>query len=148
MRAGNEKTRRRCADQEAQVDDVIKAMGRWVMGWGVVRSVCVLAAVGRLAATAGPAAAQPKLKPVGFAMPTTPPNLVHIPVWVAQDTGIFAKYGIEVKIFTFEGGPSALRALIGGGGQINVAAPGIPPFVAALAQGAELKAIGTYAVRH
>ena len=123
-------------------------MGRWVMGRGVVRSICVLAAVGLLAVTAGPGAAQPKLKPVGFAMPTTPPNLVHIPVWVAQDTGIFAKYGIEAKIFTFEGGPSALRALIGGGGQINVAAPGIPPFVAALAQGSELKAIGTYAVRH
>ena len=41
-----------------------------------------------------------------------------------------------------------MRAFIGGGGQITVAAPGIPPFVSALAQGAELKATGTYAVRH
>jgi len=112
------------------------------------RSICALAAVVFLAVTVGSGAAQPKLKIVGFAMPTTPPNLVHIPVWVAQETGIFAKYGIDAKIFTFEGGPSALRALIGGGGQITVAAPGIPPFVAALSQGAELKAIGTYAVRH
>jgi len=118
------------------------------MGRGVVRSICALAAVACLAVTAGSGAAQQKLKIVGFAMPTTPPNLVHIPVWVAQETGIFAKYGIDAKIFTFEGGPSALRALIGGGGQINVAAPGIPPFVAALSQGSELKAIGTYAVRH
>jgi ABC-type nitrate/sulfonate/bicarbonate transport system substrate-binding protein len=92
--------------------------------------------------------AQPKMQVIGFAMPTTPPNLVHIPVWVAQETGLFAKYGIDAKIFTFEGGPSALRALIGGGGQIAVAAPGIPPFVSALAQGSELKAIGSYAVRH
>ena len=118
------------------------------MGRRVVRSICALAAVAFLAVTVGSGAAQQKLKIVGFAMPTTPPNLVHIPVWVAQETGIFAKYGIDAKIFTFEGGPSALRALIGGGGQINVAAPGIPPFVAALSQGSELKAIGTYAVRH
>jgi NitT/TauT family transport system substrate-binding protein len=106
-------------------------------------AVAVLVAGAALSGTA-----QPKVKTVGFAMPTTPPNLVHIPVWVAQDTGIFAKYGIDAKIFTFEGGPAALRALIGGGGQITVAAPGIPPFVAALAQGAELKAIGTYAMQH
>src|SRR2546426_5875918 len=118
------------------------------MGRGVVRSICVLAAVTFLALAAGPGSAQPKLKVVGFAMPTTPPNLVHIPVRVAQETGIFAKYGIDAKIFTFEGAPSALRALIRGDGQINVAAPGIPPFVAALSHGAELKAIGTYPVRH
>ncbi len=118
-----------------------KGTGQWGVLAGVVMCVLLVAAI-------VPGAAQPKLTAVGFAMPTTPPNLVHIPVWVAQDTGIFAKYGIDAKIFTFEGGPSALRALIGGGGQITVAAPGIPPFVAALAQGSELKAIGTYAVRH
>ncbi len=101
-----------------------------------------------LASVASWGTAQLKVKTVGFAMPTTPPNVVHIPVWVAQDAGIFAKYGLDAKIFTFEGGPAAMRALIGGGGQITVAAPGIPPFVSALAQGAELKAIGTYAVRH
>ncbi len=92
--------------------------------------------------------AQPKLQGVGFAMPTTPPNLVHIPVWVAQETGIFARYGLEAKIFTFEGGPAALRALIGGRGEVLIAAPGIPPFVAAVAGGAELKAIATYAMKH
>lgn len=101
-----------------------------------------------LAIVTGWGSAQPRLKAVGFAMPTTPPNVVHMPVWIAQEAGLFAKYGIDAKIFTFEGGPSAMRALIGGGGQITVAAPGIPPFVSALAQGAELKAIGTYAVQH
>lgn len=107
-----------------------------------------LATVVLLVGIIGPGAAQPKLRTVGFAMPTTPPNLVHIPVWVAQETGIFARYGIDAKIFTFEGGPSALRALIGGGSAVQIAAPGIPPFVAALAQGSELKAIATYAVKH
>lgn len=113
---------------------------RWLLV-GVVVSVL-------LAGVISPGVAQQRLRTVGFAMPTTPPNLVHIPVWVAQETGIFARYGIDAKIFTFEGGPSALRALIGGGSDIQIAAPGIPPFVAALAQGSELKAIGTYAVKH
>lgn len=85
---------------------------------------------------------------LSIAMPTTPPNLVHIPPWVALETGIFAKYNIEPKIFTFEGGPAALRALIGGRGEIHLAAPGVPPFISAIAQGTELKAIGTYAVQH
>src|SRR5439155_1329770 len=67
---------------------------------------------------------------------------------VVQEVGIIVKYAIEAKIMTFEGVPAALRAMIGGGGQINVAAPCIPPFVASLAQGSQLKAIGTYAVRH
>ena len=119
-------------------------MHRGVLQWlltGILVSVLLIGVIGS-------GAAQPRLRTVGFAMPTTPPNLVHIPVWVAQETGIFARYGIEAKIFTFEGGPSALRALIGGGSEVQIAAPGIPPFVAALAVGSELKAIGTYAVRH
>ena len=97
---------------------------------------------------AGPNQAQPRLRVLSLAMPTTPPNLVHIPPWVALETGIFARYGIEPKIFTFEGGPSALRALIGSRGELQVAAPGVPPFISAIAAGTELKAIGTYAMQH
>ena len=107
-----------------------------------------LIAILLIALVAGPNLAQPRPRVLGLAMPTTPPNLVHIPPWVAQDTGIFARYGIEVKIFTFEGGPAALRALIGGRGEVHLAAPGVPPFISALAQGTDLKAIGTYAMQH
>ncbi|TMI84559.1 MAG: ABC transporter substrate-binding protein [Bacillati bacterium ANGP1] len=96
----------------------------------------------------GAAGAQPKVRVLGIAMPTTPPNLVHIPPWVAQDAGIFARYGIEAKIFTFEGGPSALRALVGGRGEVQIAAPGVPPFIAAVARGGDFKAIATYATKH
>ncbi len=112
------------------------------------RGVSAVVALVLLAGLTTAGIAQPKLRVVGIAMPTTPPNLVHIPVWVAQETGIFAKYGLEAKIFTFEGGPAALRALIGGRGEVHIAAPGIPPFVAATAGGAELKAIATYAMKH
>lgn len=114
-------------------------MGRIIM-WGVMIAVVAGLPAGMTA--------QPRLRIVGFAMPTTPPNLVHIPPWVAQETGIFAKHGIEAHILTFEAGPSALRALIGGGGEIQIAAPGVPPFIAALARGAELRAVGTYAMKH
>jgi len=112
---------------------------------GALGGVIVLVLIALLA---GPNAAQPRMRVLGLAMPTTPPNLVHIPPWIAQDTGIFARYGIEVKIFTFEGGPSALRALIGGRGEVHLAAPGVPPFISAIAQGTDLKAIGTYAMQH
>lgn len=85
---------------------------------------------------------------LGIAMPTTPPNVVHLPPWIAQEVGIFARYGLEARIFTFEGGPAALRALLGGRGEVHIAAPGVPPFVSALARGADVKAIYSYAMPH
>ncbi len=110
--------------------------------------VVALAALVLVAGAVGPGTAQPRLRPLVIAMPTTPPNLIHIPPWIALDTGLFAKYGLDVKILTFEGGPAALRALLGGGGEVHLAAPGIPPFVAAVAGGAELRAIATYSMKH
>lgn len=107
-----------------------------------------IAVVAIIAGLGGGATGQQKPRVLGLAMPTTPPNLVHIPPWVAQETGIFARYGIEAKIFTFEGGPSALRALIGGGGEVQIAAPGVPPFIAAVARGGDFRAIATYATKH
>jgi len=110
--------------------------------------IAAIAIAAMIAGLGGMAAAQPKLRVLGLAMPTTPPNLVHIPPWVAQDAGIFAKYGIEVKLFTFEGGVAALRALIGGRGEVQLAAPGVPPFIAAAARGGDFKAVATYATKH
>ncbi len=113
-----------------------------------LRKYALMAAAAALLIVTAAGTAQPKLRVLGIAMPTTPPNLVHIPPYVAQDTGIFARYGIDAKLFTFEGGPAALRALIGSRGELQIAAPGVPPFVSAIAAGTELKAIGTYAMQH
>ncbi len=113
-----------------------------------LRHVIAGIVVATIASINSPAVAQPKLRMLGFAMPTTPPNLVHIPLWVAQDTGIFAKYGIEVKIFTFEGSSASLRALIGGHGEVQLAGVAVPPFIAAVAHGGDLKAVGSYAMKH
>ncbi len=117
--------------------------------WSLRTFALIAAASALLLVTAaGPGTAQPKVRVLSIAMPTTPPNLVHIPPYIAQDTGIFTRYGIEAKLFTFEGGPAALRALIGSRGELQVAAPGVPPFISAIAAGTELKAIGTYAMQH
>ncbi len=48
-------------------------------------------------------------------MPTTPPNLVHIGPWVAQEQGFFAEEGLDVEINTFEGGIYVIRNVVSGG---------------------------------
>ncbi len=48
-------------------------------------------------------------------MPTTPPNLVHIPAWVAKEQGFFAEEGLDVEIATFEGGIYVIRNVVSGG---------------------------------
>ena len=52
---------------------------------------------------------------VSFGMPTTPPNLVHIGPWVAQEQGFFKEEGLEVEINTFEGGIYVFRNIVSGG---------------------------------
>ena len=73
-------------------------------------AVLAAAAAGALALP-GAASAQTTLT-VG--MPTTPPNIVHFPVIVAQDLGIFKKNGIEVKTVALDGGVKVFRAMLAG----------------------------------
>src|SRR5262249_23574045 len=113
--------------------------GRHLVVWILIAAV--------VAGTSGAGGAQAE-RMGGFAMPTTPPNLWDISVWISPGAGAFATYGIEATIFTFEGGPAALRALIGGGGEVKISAPGVPPFIAAVAHGADLRAVATYATKH
>ncbi len=49
-----------------------------------------------------------------FGMPTTPPNLVHIGPWVAQEQGFFTDEGLDVEITTFEGGVYVIRNVVSG----------------------------------
>lgn len=118
---------------------------RWraVLGWMVVAGV-----VAGLVGASGPGAAQARLRPLVIVMPTTPPNLIHIPPWVAMDTGIFARYGLQARILTVESGVAAMRTLVGSHGEVHIAAPGVPPFVALVAHGGDVKAVATYAMRH
>ena len=47
-------------------------------------------------------------------MPTTPPNMVHLSTWVAQEQGFFAEEGLDVEIVTFEGGIYVIRNVVSG----------------------------------
>src|SRR5256714_9789190 len=82
-------------------------------------------------------------KNVKLAVPVTPPNVVHLPPYVALDLGIFKDEGLNVDLARFEGGVGAFRAVAGG--SVDLAGTSSEPFIAAVSQGAEVKAVYTYA---
>jgi NitT/TauT family transport system substrate-binding protein len=89
-----------------------------------------------LVAAAGPAQAQNKLI---VAMPTTPPNIVHMPVHIANDLGLFKKYGLEIKVVELAGGVYTYRAMVAG--SADVASASGPFSIVGKAKGANTKAI-------
>ena len=58
--------------------------------------------------------AQTKRKVV-FGVPVTPPNVVHLPPYIAKDMGFFDELNIDVELVTFEGGTQTLRGSVAGG---------------------------------
>ncbi len=82
-------------------------------------------------------------KDVTIAVPVTPPNVVHLPAYVAQDLGIFKDEGLNVTIARFEGGVGAFRAVAGG--SVALAGTSSEPFITAVSQGADVKAVYSYA---
>lgn len=56
------------------------------------------------------------------------------PLWVASDRGLFAKYGLNVRLVFLRSGTTAIQALIGG--DINLIHVGGPPFVNGVVAGA------------
>src|SRR5262245_55977899 len=82
-------------------------------------------------------------KNVTIAVPVTPPNVVHLPPYLAQDMGIFKDEGLNVSIARFEGGVGAFRAMAGG--SVDLAGTSSEPFITAVSQGADVKAVYTYA---
>ena len=84
----------------------------------------------------GVANAQQKLV---VAMPTTPPNIVHMPVHIANDLGLFKKGGLEIKVVELAGGVYTYRAMVSG--SADVASASGPFSIVGLAKGAKTKAI-------
>lgn len=80
---------------------------------------------------------------VTIAVPVTPPNVVHLPAYLAQDMGIFKDEGLNVTIARFEGGVGAFRAMAGG--SVDLAGTSSEPFITAVSQGADVKAVYSYA---
>src|SRR5262249_57618673 len=93
---------------------------------------------GRRSAPGGatPAAAKATCsnKNVKIAVPVTPPNVVHLPPYVAMDLGIFKDEGLNVEIVRFEGGVGAFRAMAGG--SVDLAGTSSETFITAGVTGA------------
>ena len=75
------------------------------------------AALGTLLTLPGLAAAQTQIT-VG--MPTSPPNVVHMPVIIAQDLGLYKKHGIDVKTVSLPGGVHVFRAVLSGNADVGL----------------------------
>ena len=79
---------------------------------------------------------------VKIAVPVTPPNVVHLPPYVAQELGYFKDENLTVELVRFEGGVGALRAMAAGG--VDLAGTSTEPVITAIAQGVEVKIVQTY----
>jgi ABC-type nitrate/sulfonate/bicarbonate transport system substrate-binding protein len=73
------------------------------------------------------------------AMPTTPPNIVHMPMHIANDLGLFKKGGLEIKVVELAGGVYTFRAVVAG--SADVASASGPFSIVGRARGSNTKAI-------
>jgi ABC-type nitrate/sulfonate/bicarbonate transport system substrate-binding protein len=71
-----------------------------------------------VAPTQAPAATKPTAGPLTRITVSYPEGGAHLPLFLARDTGIFAKYGLDVTLQGLGGGSVASAALIGGDIQI------------------------------
>ncbi len=83
--------------------------------------------------------AQAPMKKLILAMAVTPPNLVHIPPYLAKDLGYFREEGLDVEIISFEGGVGSLRVLLAG--QVDLTLTSGDPPIIARARGAQVRLI-------
>ena len=72
-------------------------------------------------------------------MPTTPPNIVHMPVHIANDLGLFKKYGLEIKVIELAGGVYTFRAVVAK--SADIASASGPFAIVGKAKGAPTKMI-------
>lgn len=94
------------------------------------------------APTSGPATCLPGTQ-VRIAVPVTPPNVVHIPPFVAQDLGFFKQENLTVTLERFEGGVGAFRSVAAG--SVDLAGTSSEPAIQAVAAGSDVKSVYTYA---
>jgi len=74
------------------------------------RATLAAGALCALLAGASPGAlAQTKMS---IGMPTAPPNIVHMPFYIAKDLGYFGEEGLNVELLSFEGGVKSFRAVV------------------------------------
>ena len=90
------------------------------------------------AALALPGAAHAQQK-ITIGIPTSPPNIVHMPVIVAKELGLYKKAGLDVDIVSLGDGVKVFRALLAGNIDLGLT-PGAPTIIG-ISNGAAVKAL-------
>jgi ABC-type nitrate/sulfonate/bicarbonate transport system substrate-binding protein len=94
------------------------------------------AAAAALTLATGAAQAQQK---VVIGLPTSPPNIVHMPVLVAKDLGLYKKRGLDVETVSLGDGTKVYRALLAGNIDFGLT-PGAPTIIGT-SNGGSVKAL-------
>jgi ABC-type nitrate/sulfonate/bicarbonate transport system substrate-binding protein len=100
---------------------------------GFNKSLILLAA-----ALAMPAVAHAQTK-ITVGIPTSPPNIIHMPVIVAKELGLYKKAGLDVDIVSLGDGVKVYRALLAGNIEFGLT-PGAPTIIGR-SNGAAVKAL-------
>src|SRR5207248_2101606 len=82
-------------------------------------------------------------KKVTIAVPVTPPNVVHLTPYVADAFGYFMDENLLVELLRIDGGVGSLRA--SASGAIDLAGTSSEPVIDAIANGADVKIVYSYA---
>ena len=96
-------------------------------------------AVAAAAAMLLPGAALAQANKLVVGMPTTPPNVVHMPVIVGIDLGLYKKYGVDVSTVALDGGVKVYRAMLSG--NIDVAMAPAALTAVGISKGSKVKGI-------
>src|SRR5262245_25512368 len=100
------------------------------------RTYGILAVVATVLVFPSVASAQTK---VTIGIPTSQPNLVHMPTIVAKELGLYKKAGLDVDIVSLGDGVKVYRALLAGNIEFGLT-PGAPTIIGR-SNGAEIKAL-------
>jgi NitT/TauT family transport system substrate-binding protein len=92
--------------------------------------------------TSSPAACAGRTVKIG--VPVSPPNVVHLPAYVANDLGYFQQEHLDVQFLTFQSGVESFRAMASG--SVDVAGSALESITGAVAQGADTRVVSSYQV--
>src|SRR5665213_2803142 len=87
-----------------------------------------------------PGAAHAQANKLTVGLPTTPPNVVHMPVIVARELGLYKKYGVDVETVQLEDGVKVFRAMLAGNLDVGMS-PGAVTIIG-VSNAAPVKRIG------
>src|ERR1017187_4040216 len=74
-------------------------------------------------------------EPVKIALPVN--SLESMPIYIAQDKGLFKKHGVEIDVITSRGGGEAMKAYIAG--EVQIVATGFPEVGLMRARGVDVE---------